>query len=121
MTGTTGYETEDFEKLLETAGEEHYVLKLYVTGMTPRSTEAVARIKAICEEYLKDRYELEIVDVYQQSGQVKAEQIVAKVRGHGRTVWTVFAHNEGHGFNKKDNDDYLMAVEAWFLKKNFGL
>ena len=31
-------------------------------------------------------------------------------------VWTVFADNEGHGFVKKDNGDYLTAVEAWFLK-----
>jgi dipeptidyl aminopeptidase/acylaminoacyl peptidase len=50
----------------------------------------------------------------------EAEQIVAKVRGQGRTVWTVYADNEGHGFNKKDNDDYLMAVEAYFLKKSLG-
>src|SRR6185437_6115490 len=32
----------------------------------------------------------------------EAEQIAAKVRGQGRTVWTVFADNEGHGFQKKD-------------------
>jgi dipeptidyl aminopeptidase/acylaminoacyl peptidase len=51
----------------------------------------------------------------------EAEQIAAKVRGHGRTVWTVFADNEGHGFNKKDNDDYLMAVEAYFLKKSLAI
>jgi dipeptidyl aminopeptidase/acylaminoacyl peptidase len=51
----------------------------------------------------------------------EAEQIAAKVRGQGRTVWTVFADNEGHGFNKKDNDDYLQAVEALFLKKSLGI
>jgi dipeptidyl aminopeptidase/acylaminoacyl peptidase len=51
----------------------------------------------------------------------EAEQIVAKVRSHGRTVWTVYADNEGHGFAKKDNADYLRAVEAWFLKKSFGI
>jgi dipeptidyl aminopeptidase/acylaminoacyl peptidase len=51
----------------------------------------------------------------------EAEQISAKVRANGRTVWTVFADNEGHGFAKKDNADYFRAVEAWFLKKNFGL
>lgn len=47
----------------------------------------------------------------------EAEQIVAKVRGAGRTVWTVYANNEGHGFAKKDNRDYLTAVEATFLAK----
>ncbi len=51
----------------------------------------------------------------------EAEQIVAKVRSRGRTVWTVYADNEGHGFAKKDNADYLRTVEAWFLKKSFGL
>jgi dipeptidyl aminopeptidase/acylaminoacyl peptidase len=51
----------------------------------------------------------------------EAEQIAAKVRGQGRTVWTVFADNEGHGFNKKDNDDYLMAAEAYFLKKSLDI
>jgi dipeptidyl aminopeptidase/acylaminoacyl peptidase len=51
----------------------------------------------------------------------EAEQIAAKVRSQGRTVWTVFADNEGHGFAKKDNRDYLQAAEAWFLKKNLGI
>ncbi|MBW8884331.1 MAG: S9 family peptidase, partial [Planctomycetia bacterium] len=51
----------------------------------------------------------------------EAEQIVAKVRSRGRTVWTVYADNEGHGFAKKDNADYLRTVEAWFLKKSFNL
>lgn len=51
----------------------------------------------------------------------EAEQISAKVRANGRTVWTVFADNEGHGFAKKDNADYFRAVEAWFLRKTFDL
>jgi circadian clock protein KaiB len=67
----------DFEQLLEGSSEQKYVLRLYVTGMTPRSTAAISRIKAICEEYLKGRYELDIIDIYQQAGLVKGEQIVA--------------------------------------------
>jgi circadian clock protein KaiB len=55
----------------------HYVLRLFVTGMTPRSTEAIARIKAICEEHLNGRYELEVIDIYQQPDVAKGEQIVA--------------------------------------------
>lgn len=51
----------------------------------------------------------------------EAEQIAAKVRGGGRSVWTVFANNEGHGFAKKDNADYQRAVEVMFLKKHLGL
>jgi dipeptidyl aminopeptidase/acylaminoacyl peptidase len=47
----------------------------------------------------------------------EAEQIAAKVRANGRTVWTVFAANEGHGMAKKDNADYARAVEALFLRE----
>lgn len=48
----------------------------------------------------------------------EAEQIAARVRGSGKKVWTLYAENEGHGFAKKDNRDYLSAVEAWFLERN---
>ena len=51
----------------------------------------------------------------------EAEQIAAKVRASGRPVWTVFADNEGHGFAKKDNSDYLRAVEVLFLKRHLEL
>ncbi|MCY2968645.1 MAG: prolyl oligopeptidase family serine peptidase [Planctomycetota bacterium] len=46
----------------------------------------------------------------------EAEQIATKVREQGRAVWTVYADNEGHGFAKKPNRDYLNAVIAMFLK-----
>jgi dipeptidyl aminopeptidase/acylaminoacyl peptidase len=51
----------------------------------------------------------------------EAEQIAAKVRSQGRPVWTVYADNEGHGFGKKDNSDYVRAVQAMFLKEQLGL
>jgi circadian clock protein KaiB len=54
-----------------------YLLRLFVTGMTPRSTDAIARIKAICEEYLPGHYELEVIDIYQQPEVARVEQIVA--------------------------------------------
>jgi circadian clock protein KaiB len=54
-----------------------YLLRLFVTGLTPRSTDAIARIKAICEEYLEGRYDLEVVDIYQQPDVARLEQIVA--------------------------------------------
>lgn len=69
--------TEEFERLLVEASQEKYLLRLYVTGMTPRSTEAIAQIKAICEEYLQGRYELEVIDIYQQPTLAKGEQIIA--------------------------------------------
>ncbi len=51
----------------------------------------------------------------------EAEQIADKVRAAGRTVWTVYADNEGHGFAKKDNRDYLTAVQVLFLKDVLGV
>lgn len=69
--------TENFERLLAEPTQEKYVLRLYVTGMTPRSTRAIAQIKAICEEYLKGRYELEVIDIYQHPSLIKGEQIIA--------------------------------------------
>lgn len=66
-----------FERLSKAPAEERYVLRLYVTGMTARSTEAVANIKAVCEEHLHGRYELEVIDLYQHPELAKDEQIIA--------------------------------------------
>jgi circadian clock protein KaiB len=54
-----------------------YVLHLYITGATPNSTRAVRNLKDICEHYLPGRYELTIVDIYQQPELAKSEQIIA--------------------------------------------
>ena len=69
--------TEEFERLAARSGEGEYVLRLYVTGLTPRSTQAIATIKAICEEHLTGRYDLEVIDIYQQPALARDEQIVA--------------------------------------------
>jgi circadian clock protein KaiB len=69
--------TRSFEKALKKPGQEKYVLKLYVTGLTPASTRAIANIKTICEEHLQGRYELEVIDIYQQPVLAKGEQIIA--------------------------------------------
>jgi circadian clock protein KaiB len=68
---------EEFEDSLHKAGEDVYVLKLYITGMTPNSKRAVENVKKICEEYLKGRYELQIVDIYQQPDLAQYDQIIA--------------------------------------------
>lgn len=47
----------------------------------------------------------------------EAQQIAEEVRRTGQPVWTVYADNEGHGFAKKDNSDYLTAVEVLFLQQ----
>lgn len=68
----------EFEKALKSDGGAMSVLKLYVAGTTPRSARAVANIKRICEEHLKGRYRLEIIDVYQQPElAAKAQLVVA--------------------------------------------
>lgn len=57
--------------------EELYTLRLYVTGITPNSARAISNIKKICEEHLKGRYNLEVIDLYQEPALAKGEQIIA--------------------------------------------
>ena len=54
-----------------------YVLRLFVAGMTVRSTRAVANIRAICEEHFPGAYELEVVNLYEQPSLASGEQIIA--------------------------------------------
>jgi circadian clock protein KaiB len=54
-----------------------YELKLFITGSTPRSLEAVRQLKEICETQLRGRYTLEVIDVHQQPHLAEAEQIIA--------------------------------------------
>ncbi len=68
----------EFEtSLKETKGKEKYILRLYVTGMSQRSTRAIENVKRICDENLKGRYKLEVIDVLQQPEYVKKEQLLA--------------------------------------------
>lgn len=71
------YTQEEFEDSIAKSGEEKYVLRLYITGITPKSTRAILNIKKICEENLKGRYELEVIDIYQQPLLAKDQQIIA--------------------------------------------
>jgi circadian clock protein KaiB len=64
-TKVTGDVTEEFERALLQKKPEHYVLRLYIAGNNLRSRMAVENVKKICEESLKGRYELEIIDIYQ--------------------------------------------------------
>jgi circadian clock protein KaiB len=54
-----------------------YVLRLYVAGLTPRSVTSIGSIRQICDEYLKDRCDLEIVDISREPEKAKEEQIIA--------------------------------------------
>ena len=68
---------EIFEEALKGSKVKKYVLRLYVAGATPRSTEAILNIKKFCEEFLKGRYELEVIDIYQQPALAKDAQVIA--------------------------------------------
>jgi circadian clock protein KaiB len=69
--------TAAFEKALDEAGDGHYLLRLYLTGSTHRSIKAVESVKALCEQHLSGRYELEVVDLYQQPDRADTAQIIA--------------------------------------------
>jgi circadian clock protein KaiB len=57
--------------------EGKYFLRLYVAGATARSRQALRSVYQICEAEMKDNYELEVIDVYQQPELARANQIVA--------------------------------------------
>jgi circadian clock protein KaiB len=69
--------TEEFGKAAAKQDRAKDVLRLYVTGMTPKSTRAITNVQKLCEQYLKGCYELEVVDIYQQPKLAKGEQIIA--------------------------------------------
>ncbi len=54
-----------------------YLLRLFVSGMTPNSLRAIENAHHICREHLKGNCRLEIVDIYQNPGRAKEDQIVA--------------------------------------------
>lgn len=69
--------TEHIETTFESSKKETYVLRLYVAGSTPQSAHAIVNMKKICEEHLKGRYDLEVIDLYQNPILARGEQIIA--------------------------------------------
>ena len=65
------------DKIRKKKDKEIYLLRLYVSGITPRSTTAIEKVKRICENHLNGRYILEVIDIYQQPSLAKGEQIIA--------------------------------------------
>ncbi len=57
--------------------EEWWELRLYVAGQTPRSVEAFANLKRICEEHLRGRYRIEVVDLLKNPTLARGDQILA--------------------------------------------
>ena len=72
-----GRTTKAFERALATKGPGKVVLRLYVAGATARSNQALVRARRLCENELKGRCELEVIDVYQQPILARDGQIVA--------------------------------------------
>jgi circadian clock protein KaiB len=60
-----------------TARPERYVLRLFVTGMSPRSSRAITNARLLCEQHLPDGYDLDIVDLYQDPARARSEEIIA--------------------------------------------
>lgn len=62
---------------LAAASAEHFVLRLFVSGLGARSQRAIENVKRLCDTHLAGRYELQIIDLYQQPELAKDQQLVA--------------------------------------------
>ena len=69
-------DTSAFEQALTDSSESSFFFRLYVTGTTPRSLRAIQNLREMCEAHLQGRYELEVVDIYQQPEQAQSNEIV---------------------------------------------
>jgi circadian clock protein KaiB len=69
--------SENFVRWPRAPQKEIYKLRLYVTGVTPRSVTSILNIRAFCEKYLPGRHTLEIIDIYQQPELAREDQILA--------------------------------------------
>jgi circadian clock protein KaiB len=58
-------------------GGREFLLRLYVTGQTPRSIRSIDNLKQFCEKHLRGRYEIEVIDIYQQPALAAENQIIA--------------------------------------------
>lgn len=69
--------SERFDAVLRDSGQGRYLLRLYVVGATPRSQHAISSLRDVCESELAGRYQLEVIDIYQQPTLAAGEQIIA--------------------------------------------
>jgi circadian clock protein KaiB len=66
-----------FEKAIEGSTKEKFLLRLFVSGATGKSSKAIENMRNFCEEHLKGRYELEVIDIYQHPELLENEQVIA--------------------------------------------
>ena len=71
------FSSSDNDLLTMEEPELQFSLTLFITGASPNSVRAIANLKSICEKYMHARYELDIIDVYQQPSKAKSEQLIA--------------------------------------------
>jgi circadian clock protein KaiB len=64
-------------KTVEPTETEQWNLRLYVAGQTSRSVAAFANLKKICEQHLKGKYTIEVIDLLQNPKLAKGDQILA--------------------------------------------
>lgn len=76
-TESLAVQSRQWQETAARASKEKYLLRLYVSGTTPKSHRAITNIKKICEEHLQGRYTLEVIDIYQQPVLARGEQIIA--------------------------------------------
>ncbi len=69
--------TQAFEDTIAEFDDRYYCLRLYIAGTTVNSIRAIEHIKKICEDHLQGRYDLEVIDIYQQTKFCKQENILA--------------------------------------------
>lgn len=65
------------KKVRRKKARAEYLLRLYVAGQTPKSVQAFANLKQICEEHLQGRYEIEVIDLLQNPALARGDQILA--------------------------------------------
>jgi circadian clock protein KaiB len=68
--------SDKYERRIDESKNELYILKLYVSGNSPQSIRAIYNLKKICEENLKGRYALEIIDLYQKPELAKEANLI---------------------------------------------
>lgn len=71
--------TEKFEEAVNSKASHRaeYILRLYVTGSTPRSLRAISNLKRFCEENFPNDYELEVIDIYKNPKAAREADIIA--------------------------------------------
>lgn len=67
----------EYERQIAVAAEEDVVLRLYVAGTGPLSSQAIENLNHICHEHLEGHYELQVIDIHQQPEAVAEAQLVA--------------------------------------------